>query len=319
MTHHVFEVADVDAKNELVKHARLRHRPPHPLHAHQAPGQEAREAAHRSRASPPSTCTATSRRPPATATSPPSPTARRRVLVATDVAARGVHVDDVELVVHVDPPMEHKAYLHRSGRTARAGSAGDVVTVSPARAAARPADRCCARPTSRSRRSRSPRPRAPSPSSSARSPPYVKPAPRAARPAAGRRRSLAGRERPAQARGSRRPGPVVGCPAHVATARDARPRRSRTHPSRAAARAAARRRPARSADHPLARAREAAPPRRQRRLAVAQHARQPSRAGLTPTAWNGPDEFARRGRSAYPGRAVGGVPVAACPAGYTLA
>ncbi|WP_064444374.1 DEAD/DEAH box helicase, partial [Rhodococcus sp. YH3-3] len=47
-----------------------------------------------------------------------------RVLVATDVAARGVHVDDVELVVHVDPPAEHKAYLHRSGRTARAGSAG---------------------------------------------------------------------------------------------------------------------------------------------------------------------------------------------------
>lgn len=52
-----------------------------------------------------------------------------RVLVATDVAARGVHVDDVALVVHVDPPVEHKAYLHRSGRTARAGSAGDVVTV----------------------------------------------------------------------------------------------------------------------------------------------------------------------------------------------
>ncbi|MFW7413753.1 DEAD/DEAH box helicase [Demequina sp. SO4-18] len=52
-----------------------------------------------------------------------------RVLVATDVAARGVHVDDVELVVHVDPPTEHKAYLHRSGRTARAGSDGDVVTL----------------------------------------------------------------------------------------------------------------------------------------------------------------------------------------------
>ncbi|MBY6413117.1 DEAD/DEAH box helicase [Rhodococcus sp. BP-252] len=52
-----------------------------------------------------------------------------KVLVATDVAARGVHVDDVALVVHVDPPAEHKAYLHRSGRTARAGSAGDVVTV----------------------------------------------------------------------------------------------------------------------------------------------------------------------------------------------
>ncbi|MGW0037027.1 DEAD/DEAH box helicase [Gordonia sp. NPDC003376] len=52
-----------------------------------------------------------------------------RVLVATDVAARGVHVDGIELVVHVDPPAEHKAYLHRSGRTARAGSAGDVVTL----------------------------------------------------------------------------------------------------------------------------------------------------------------------------------------------
>ncbi|CEA09120.1 ATP-dependent RNA helicase RhlE [Arthrobacter saudimassiliensis] len=52
-----------------------------------------------------------------------------RVLVATDVAARGVHVDDVELVVHIDPPTEHKAYLHRSGRTARAGSDGTVVTL----------------------------------------------------------------------------------------------------------------------------------------------------------------------------------------------
>ncbi len=52
-----------------------------------------------------------------------------RVLVATDVAARGVHVDAVDLVVHVDPPVEHKAYLHRSGRTARAGAAGTVVTI----------------------------------------------------------------------------------------------------------------------------------------------------------------------------------------------
>lgn len=52
-----------------------------------------------------------------------------RVLVATDIAARGVHVDEVELVVHIDPPSEHKAYLHRSGRTARAGKVGDVVTV----------------------------------------------------------------------------------------------------------------------------------------------------------------------------------------------
>ena len=49
-----------------------------------------------------------------------------RVLVATDVAARGVHVDNVDLVIHVDPPMEHKAYLHRSGRTARAGAVSDA-------------------------------------------------------------------------------------------------------------------------------------------------------------------------------------------------
>jgi superfamily II DNA/RNA helicase len=52
-----------------------------------------------------------------------------RVLVATDIAARGIHVDDINLVVHVDPPAEHKAYLHRSGRTARAGASGLVVTV----------------------------------------------------------------------------------------------------------------------------------------------------------------------------------------------
>ncbi|GGB21196.1 RNA helicase [Flexivirga endophytica] len=50
-------------------------------------------------------------------------------LVATDVAARGIHVDDVALVVHADPPAEHKAYLHRSGRTARAGAEGTVITL----------------------------------------------------------------------------------------------------------------------------------------------------------------------------------------------
>ncbi len=52
-----------------------------------------------------------------------------RVLVATDVAARGIHVDDVDLVVHYDPPNDHKDYLHRSGRTARAGAAGTVVSL----------------------------------------------------------------------------------------------------------------------------------------------------------------------------------------------
>ncbi|WP_183092661.1 DEAD/DEAH box helicase [Nocardioides stalactiti] len=54
---------------------------------------------------------------------------RATTLVATDIAARGIHVDDVALVVHADPPAEHKAYLHRSGRTARAGAAGTVVTL----------------------------------------------------------------------------------------------------------------------------------------------------------------------------------------------
>ncbi|MGC5583665.1 DEAD/DEAH box helicase [Ornithinimicrobium sp. W1665] len=51
------------------------------------------------------------------------------VLVATDVAARGIHVDDVSLVLQVDPPADHKDYLHRSGRTARAGDEGVVVTL----------------------------------------------------------------------------------------------------------------------------------------------------------------------------------------------
>ena len=51
------------------------------------------------------------------------------VLVATDVAARGIHVDDISLVLHVDPPAESKDYLHRSGRTARAGASGTVVVL----------------------------------------------------------------------------------------------------------------------------------------------------------------------------------------------
>ena len=52
-----------------------------------------------------------------------------RVMVATDIAARGIHVDGIDLVIHADPPTEHKAYLHRSGRTARAGAAGVVITL----------------------------------------------------------------------------------------------------------------------------------------------------------------------------------------------
>ncbi len=52
-----------------------------------------------------------------------------RALVATDVAARGLHIDEVDVVIHYDPPGDHKAYLHRSGRTARAGESGVVVTL----------------------------------------------------------------------------------------------------------------------------------------------------------------------------------------------
>ncbi len=51
-----------------------------------------------------------------------------QALVATDVAARGIHIDDVDVVIHYDPPSDHKTYLHRSGRTARAGTSGVVVT-----------------------------------------------------------------------------------------------------------------------------------------------------------------------------------------------
>ena len=127
MTHHVFEVADED-KNELVHRlasgtgrrilfTRTKHRakrfarqltaqgiPAVDLHGNLSQGARDRNLAEFS-------------------------TGDTRVLVATDVAARGVHVDSVELVVHLDPPTEHKAYLHRSGRTARAGSAGEVVTL----------------------------------------------------------------------------------------------------------------------------------------------------------------------------------------------
>jgi len=128
MTHHLFEVADADAKKDLVRtlasgtgrrilFMRTKHHakrlakqlssqgiPAVDLQGNLSQGARERNLAKFS-------------------------SGEALVLVATDVAARGVHVDRVELVVHVDPPTEHKAYLHRSGRTARAGSSGDVVTV----------------------------------------------------------------------------------------------------------------------------------------------------------------------------------------------
>ena len=60
-------------------------------------------------------------------------TGKAQVVVATDVAARGIHVDNVGLVVHFDAPNDAKAYLHRSGRTARAGESGTVVTITTPR------------------------------------------------------------------------------------------------------------------------------------------------------------------------------------------
>ena len=125
-----------------------------------------------------------------------------RVLVATDVAARGVHVDDVELVVHVDPPMEHKAYLHRSGRTARAGSEGDVVTL------VLPTQEKDLALLMRKAGIQAATQRV-TPNSDAvvaligERAEYVKPLPRAVATAE-RRRSLAGRQRAAQARCARR-------------------------------------------------------------------------------------------------------------------
>lgn len=128
MTHHVFEVADPDAKKDVVQtlasgtgrrilFLRTKHQakklaqqltargiPSVDLHGNLSQNARDRNLAAFS-------------------------SGEAKVLVATDVAARGVHVDDVELVVHVDPPMEHKAYLHRSGRTARAGAEGSVVTL----------------------------------------------------------------------------------------------------------------------------------------------------------------------------------------------
>ena len=109
--------------------ARLGPRPQRAVHPHQAPGEEAGQAAHRRRRA---------GRRPARQPEPERPRAQprgvhaaatTRVLCATDIAARGIHVDDVAIVVHVDPPAEHKAYLHRSGRTARAGAEGAVVTI----------------------------------------------------------------------------------------------------------------------------------------------------------------------------------------------
>ena len=127
MTHHVLHV-DRDDRRAGARRPRQRARPHGRLHPHQARRQDAGPAAQRDR------------RPAVELHGNLAQNARTRnldafhsgtatTLVATDIAARGIHVDDVALVIHADPPAEHKAYLHRSGRTARAGAEGTVVTL----------------------------------------------------------------------------------------------------------------------------------------------------------------------------------------------
>ena len=282
MTHHVFEVDDVDAKNELVKtlasgtgrrilFMRTKHHakklakklteqgiPAVDLHGNLSQPQRDRNLAAFGGGS-------------------------VKVLVATDVAARGVHVDDVELVIHVDPPMEHKSYLHRSGRTARAGSEGDVVTISL------PAQKQDLKILLR-RAAITVTPQRVTASSPAVTTlvgdvaPFVRPVPREQQAQGGGRSQGARRQprerrqpdtrqtrrqrltQPRSARTSLRRLPV-------ATAPVAPPRRRRTRRSRARATAAALRPRARSAGHPLtersSRSGSAASSRRRRRATLA--------------------------------------------------
>jgi superfamily II DNA/RNA helicase len=128
MTHHVFHVAGVEAKKELVH--RLASGTGRRILFMRTKHQARKLAKQLTESGIPSVDLHGNLSQPARDRNLAAFTAgEARVLVATDIAARGVHVDDVELVVHIDPPSEHKAYLHRSGRTARAGNAGDVVTV----------------------------------------------------------------------------------------------------------------------------------------------------------------------------------------------
>jgi superfamily II DNA/RNA helicase len=128
MTHHVFHVSGADAKRELVH--RLASGTGRRILFMRTKHQARKLAKQLTDAGIPSVDLHGNLSQPARDRNLASfSSGEAKVLVATDIAARGIHVDEVELVVHIDPPAEHKAYLHRSGRTARAGSAGDVVTV----------------------------------------------------------------------------------------------------------------------------------------------------------------------------------------------
>jgi superfamily II DNA/RNA helicase len=128
MTHHVFHVAGVEAKKELVH--RLASGTGRRVLFMRTKHQARKLAKQLTEAGVPSVDLHGNLSQPARDRNLAAFTnGHARVLVATDIAARGVHVDAVELVVHVDPPADYKTYLHRSGRTARAGNAGNVVTV----------------------------------------------------------------------------------------------------------------------------------------------------------------------------------------------
>ena len=128
MAHHVLHI-DADARLGGARRPDVGTRPHPGLHPHQARRQAAGAQADRCRRA----CRRPARQPVAGRphAQPGGVLGRHgaKTLVATDIAARGIHVDDIALVIHADPPVEHKAYLHRSGRTARAGASGTVVTL----------------------------------------------------------------------------------------------------------------------------------------------------------------------------------------------
>ena len=128
MTHHVLHV-QADSRLPGAGRPDRGSRPHAGLHPHQVRRQVAHQEADRAGRARRSSCTATCPRVPAPGTWRPSPTVRPRRWSPPTSRPAGIHVDDVTLVIHADPPIEHKAYLHRSGRTARAGAEGTVVTL----------------------------------------------------------------------------------------------------------------------------------------------------------------------------------------------
>ena len=127
---HLFWRTDTDGRVALTAD---RGRPPrlgHRVLPDQARRRPAGQAARSALACPPSPSTATAPSRSGSGRCTGSPSGSARALVATDVAARGIHVDAVGCVVHFDPPADHKDYVHRSGRTGRAGVDGTVVSLS---------------------------------------------------------------------------------------------------------------------------------------------------------------------------------------------